>query len=117
MSKAGHRCVRPIMALAIVAVLGACAPTKQVTMEKPPPASAVLPDPALLRKGKSGEVDQVYLNPNVKWASFTAVMLDPVTIWTGRGSEMAKTPPKVQKALADASTPTSTTRSPSAARS
>src|SRR5512146_1469738 len=101
MSKAGHGCVRPIMALAIVAALGACAPTKQVAMEKPPPASAVLPDPALLRKGTSGEVDQVYLNPNINWASYTKVMLDPVTIWTGRGSDMAKTSPKVQKALAD----------------
>ena len=89
------------MALAVVAALGACAPTKQVAMERPPPASAVLPDPALLQKGKSGEVDQVYLNPAVKWASYSKIMLDPVTIWTGRGSDMAKTSPKVQKALAN----------------
>ena len=89
------------MALAVVAALGACAPTKQVAMERPPPASAVLPDPALLQKGKSGEVDQVYLNPAVKWASYSKIMLDPVTIWTGQGSDMAKTSPKVQKALAN----------------
>jgi hypothetical protein len=102
MNKVGHRHVRSIIALAIVAALCACASTRQVTMEKAPPtASAVLPDPALLRKGTSGEVDLVYLNPNTRWASYTKVMLDPVTIWTGRGSDMAKASPKVQKALAD----------------
>ena len=90
-----------IMALTVVAALGACAPTKQVSMEKPPPASAVLPDPSLLRKGTSGEVDQVYLSPSAKWASYSKVMLDPVTIWTGRGSDMAKVSPKVQQALAN----------------
>ena len=101
MSQMKLGCVRPVMALAVVAALGACAATKQVAMEKPPPASAVLPDPTLLQKGTKGEVDRVYLNPNVKWASYTKVMLDPVTIWTGRGSDMAKTSPKVQKALAN----------------
>jgi hypothetical protein len=90
------------MALAVVAALTACAPTKQVVMEKPPPASAVLPDPGLLQKGKSGEVDRVWLNQNIRWASYTKVVLDPVTIWTGRGSDMAKASPKEQKALADA---------------
>jgi hypothetical protein len=97
-----HGIIRPVVALAIVAALGACASTRQVSMEKAPPtASAILPDPALLRKGTSGEVDLVYLNPNVKWASYTKIMLDPVTIWTGRGSDMAKASPKAQKALAD----------------
>jgi hypothetical protein len=68
------------MALAVVAALGACAETKQVTMEQPPPTSAVLPEPALLQKGTTGEVDRVYLNPSARWASYTKVMLDPVTI-------------------------------------
>ena len=40
-------------------------------MKEPPPASAVLPDPALLQKGKSGEIDRVYLNPDVRWAAMT----------------------------------------------
>jgi hypothetical protein len=102
MSKIGYGSVPPIMALAVVAVLGACAQTKQVAMEEPPPASAVLPEPALLQRGTSGQVSQVYLDPNARWASYTKVMLDPVTIWTGPGSDMAKASPKEQKALADA---------------
>ena len=80
MSRDRDGIVRPIMALAVVAALGACAETKQVTMEQPPPASAVLPEPALLQKGTTGEVDRVYLNPSARWASYTKVMLDPVTI-------------------------------------
>jgi hypothetical protein len=88
------------MALVVVAALGACAPTKQVAMKEPPPASAVLPEPALLHKGKTGEVDRVYLNPNADWGSYTKLMLDPVTIWTGPASDMAKASPKTQKALA-----------------
>jgi hypothetical protein len=102
MSKIKEIRVRPIVALAVVAALGACAETKEVAMKEAPPASAVLPEPALLHRGTSGEVDQVYLNPSVRWASYTKVMLDPVTIWTGPGSDMAKASPKEQKALADA---------------
>jgi hypothetical protein len=102
MTKIGNESVKPIMALAVVAALGACAETKQVAMKEPPPASAVLPEPALLQRGTSGEVGQVYLNPNARWASYTKIMLDPVTIWTGPGSDMAKASPKEQKALADA---------------
>jgi Protein of unknown function (DUF3313) len=102
MSKIGEGRIRSIMALAVVAALGACAETKQVAMKEAPPASAVLPDPALLQRGTSGEVDQVYLDPSARWASCSKVMLDPVTIWTGPGSDMAKASPKEQKALADA---------------
>ena len=102
MSKFGGGIALPIMALAVVAALAACAETKEVTMEQPPPASAVLPDPALLQRGTTGEVDQVYLNPSANWVSYTKVILDPVTIWTGRGSNMANASPAEQKALADA---------------
>jgi len=101
-SKIGDGVVLPIMALAVIATLGACAETKQVAMEQPAPASAALPEPALLQKGTTGEVDQVYLNPSARWASYTKVILDPVTIWTGPDSDMAKAPPAEQKALADA---------------
>lgn len=102
MSKVAGGAGLPIAALAVVAALGACAETKQVAINEPPPASAALPEPALLQRGTSGEVSEVYLNPGVRWASYTKVMLDPVSIWTGTGSDMAKASPKEQKALADA---------------
>ena len=40
-------------------------------------ASAVLPAPALLQRGTSGEVDQVYLELGARWASYTKVMSTP----------------------------------------
>jgi Protein of unknown function (DUF3313) len=101
MSGVWNRVVVPIAAVSIVAVLGACAETKQVSMATPAAGSSFLPDPALLQKGASGQVDQVYLNPNANWGSYTKMILDPVTIWAGRGSNMDKASPKEQKALAD----------------
>jgi hypothetical protein len=94
--------VLPMAALSIIVMLGGCAETKQVSMATPGPGSSFLPDPSLLQKGASGEVDQVYLNPNANWGSYTKMILDPVTIWAGRGSNMDKASPKEQKALADA---------------
>jgi hypothetical protein len=84
MSKVAGGAGLPIAALAVVAALGACAETKQVAMNEPPTALAALPDPALLQKGTSGEVSEVYLNPGVRWASYTKVMLDPVTVVSRR---------------------------------
>jgi Protein of unknown function (DUF3313) len=101
MSGVWNRVVVPIAAVSIVAVLGACAETKQVSMATPAAGSSFLPDPALLQKGASGQVDQVYLNPNANWGSYTKMILDPVTIWAGRDSNMDKASPKEQKALAD----------------
>ena len=116
MTKVGTEVVRPIMALVVVAALGACAETKQVAMKESPPASAVLPEPALLQKGTSGEVSQVYLNPNVRWASYTKVMLDPVTVWTGPGPTWPKHRPRSRRRSPTRSTRSCTTRSPNAAK-
>lgn len=87
--------------LLILAALGACAETKQASI-KEQPAQGFLPDPSLLQKGETGEVEQVYLNPSVNWSSYTKMILDPVTIWAGPGSRMEAASPKEQKALADA---------------
>jgi hypothetical protein len=93
--------VRPLALVSLIVVLGACAATKQVEMPTTTAGSAFLPDPALLRPGTTGQVDQVYRNPNANWGSYTKVILDPLTIWSGRGSNMDKASPKEQKALAD----------------
>ena len=58
MTKMGNESVGPIMALAVVAALGACAETKEVAMKEPPPASAVLPDAGIAaeRHERRGEI-------------------------------------------------------------
>ncbi|MBI3795551.1 MAG: DUF3313 domain-containing protein [Deltaproteobacteria bacterium] len=106
MTKFAEYVVLPVALVSMVTLLGACAATKQValptpTMAAPTPGSAFLPDPSLLQPGKTGQVDQVYLNSNANWGSYTKVMLDPVTIWSGRGSNMDKASLREQKALAD----------------
>src|SRR5262245_14685446 len=107
MTKLWSSIVLPLALVAMSALLSACATTKQVamptpTMATPTPGSAFLPDPSLLQAGTTGQIDRVYLNPNANWGSYTKMMLDPVTIWSGRGSNMDKASPKEQKALADA---------------
>ncbi len=101
MTELRKRIVLAIAVASMVALLGACAATKEVSMETPAAGSAFLPNPALLQPGKTGQVDQVYVNPSANWGSYTKVMLEPVTIWSGRGANMDKASPKEQKALAD----------------
>jgi hypothetical protein len=88
--------VLPILALSMMAMLGACAKTEQVAMQAAPAPSA-LPNPGLLQKGQSGQFDRVYLDPNAKWGSYTKILLEPVTIWSGPGSDMDKASPQTQK--------------------
>jgi hypothetical protein len=102
MAKLWVSVVRPLALVSVVAVLSACAATKQAALPTPTAGSAFLPDPALLRPGTPGEVDQVYRNPNANWGAYNKVLLEPVTIWSGRGSDMDKASPQERKALADA---------------
>jgi hypothetical protein len=99
MSKFQTEVVLLIAALSMMAMLGACAKTEQVAMQAPP-APSFLPNPGLMQKGQSGQFDRVYLEPGANWGSYTKILLEPVTIWTGPGSDMDKTSPQTQKALA-----------------
>jgi len=75
--------------------------TKQMALDAPP-AGGFLPQPGLLRPGGHGRADLVYLNPNVNFASYNKVMIDPVTIWTGPSSELNGVPADQKRALANA---------------
>jgi hypothetical protein len=87
------------LALSTTVLLGACAQTEQVSDVTP--VGGFLPQPALLEPGKTGEVALVYRDPNANWASYRKMILDPVTIWTGPGSDLSSVPPEQRKALAD----------------
>ncbi len=39
------------------------------------------PDAALLVPGGEGQAARIYLRPDVDWASYTNILLDPVTVW------------------------------------
>jgi len=62
------------------ALLGGCASTKHAQEVRP---SGFLAEyRALLKPGEEGqEALRRYRNPNVKWAAYTKILLEPVTIW------------------------------------
>jgi hypothetical protein len=61
-----------------------------------------LPRPDLLAPGGPGRADLVYLNPNIKFANYRKVMIDPVTMWAGPHSPLASVPADQQQVLANA---------------
>lgn len=73
--------------------------TKQIADVKPVPG--FLPKPDLLAPGGAGRADLVYLNPTVNFASYNKVLLEPVVVRTGAGSDLASVPPQQREALAN----------------
>jgi hypothetical protein len=65
------------------------------------PANGFLPSPQLLTPGAPGQADFTYLNSNVQPRSYTAVMVDPVTIWADQGSSLNTTTPAQRQQLAN----------------
>lgn len=58
----------------------------------------------LLKPGKEGEANLVYLNPEARWKTYNKIMLDPVTVWLGKGAVATDTgvvPPDDVRALAN----------------
>ena len=69
----------------IVVAMAGCAATKEGQV---PEHTGFLRAPELLKPGKPGQAQQLYVKPDVDWASYDKVMLDPVTIWRGKESQM-----------------------------
>ncbi|WP_158805759.1 DUF3313 domain-containing protein [Acidisoma sp. L85] len=65
------------------------------------PANGFLPSPQLLTPGASGQADFTYLNTNVQPPSYTAVMVDPVTIWADPASSLNSATPGQRQQLAN----------------
>lgn len=63
--------------------------------------SGFLSDYALLRPGMEGEAALVYWNTDVDFASYEAVLVEPVTIWLGDDSPLRNVDPDERRKLAD----------------
>ena len=71
-------------ALTLLALAGC---TQRVPAPKPLRTSGFLDDYSILRESAPGDVRHVYRNPDAHWASYSKVLLEPVTIWrSGRKS-------------------------------
>lgn len=55
--------------------------------------SGFLGDYAMLEKGGSGQAERRYVRPDTDWASYSKILLDPVTLWRGDESKREGTPP------------------------
>lgn len=78
--------IRTASLLIVLALLTAgCASTKPGSVPK---YTGFLPDYSLLHPGKKGQAERVYIKSGVDWAGYSKVMLDPVTIWRGKNSQM-----------------------------
>jgi hypothetical protein len=87
-----------LVVLALAGLLAGCAAGSQARSVQ---ESGFLGDYSMLSEGKEGEALRVYKNPNANWASYDKVMLDPVTVWMGAGSQMKDVSPQDSQHLAD----------------
>jgi uncharacterized protein DUF3313 len=70
---------RPIVALAILVLLGGACASKRV--RQPPDMSGFLDDYSLLREGGPDQVRLVYRNPDAQWSAYDKILFEPVTLW------------------------------------
>jgi len=63
--------------------------------------SGFLSDYSILEKGGSDQAERRYVRPHVDWASYSKVLLDPVTLWRGDESKREGTPPEDAQKMVD----------------
>jgi hypothetical protein len=76
------------VALALAAIIGACATTQQTRQVEP---SGFLGDYSELAPGRGDQARLLYLNPAADFSQYDKVWIDPVTIWH-EGSGLADVP-------------------------
>ncbi len=84
--------------MAMVMFLGGCAQTQQTRSVE---QSGFLGDYSMLREGEKDEARLVYMNPKANWVAYKKVMIDPVTIWLGKDSDLKKLSPEERQRLAN----------------
>jgi hypothetical protein len=92
-----------IGAVGLALLVGGCAKTYQVQGDVEKTGFLVDAYP-LLKPGKEGEANLVYLNPEARWKTYDKIMLDPVTVWLGKDAVAKDTgvvPPDDVRALAN----------------
>jgi hypothetical protein len=90
--------VRIAASLLVTIALIACGPTRQAREVK---QSGFLGDYSLLKPGPEGGAKLVYENPNADFKSYDKILLEPVSIWTGPGSQMSELSKEDRKMVAD----------------
>jgi hypothetical protein len=86
------------LALILLVGLSGCAGTQQARSVK---ESGFLGDYSILKEGKSDETLLIYKNPQADWKRYRKVILDPVTLWIGKDSQLKDVSAEDRQRMAD----------------
>lgn len=90
-----------VVAAALMMLAAACsttqqAPAPETTQQTAALESGFLSNYSLLEPGEKGQADLRYVNPSVNWASYTKILLEPVSFWD---ADTSKVSPSDQQVL------------------
>ncbi len=93
--------VHPVGAVALLALLlspqAGCGSADQT----PPGGSAgFLGDTSQLRPGRGGQAQLIYIDPEADFSPYLNVIVDPVVVWRGKGSDFSGVTPEELDSLA-----------------
>jgi hypothetical protein len=87
---------RLALAVSLAAVTVGCATTVQTDRAE---KSGFLKDYRQLKEGHEGEANWVYIAPDINLASYSKILISPITIWAGKDSEAADLSPEDRQML------------------
>ena len=90
--------LKKMLLVLMITLLTACASTREGAV---PEHTGFLRAPQLMTAGKPGQAQQVYFKPDVDWAMYDKVLLDPVTVWRGNESQFKGVKPADAQKMAD----------------
>lgn len=85
-----------LLAAVTVSLLASCTSTSRMRSTK---ATGFLGDYSQLHKGSSSEAQLLYIRPNVRWAGYDKIIIDPITAYAIPGNPLAELPKDQLNAL------------------
>ncbi len=81
----------------LLALAAGCGPSEQTPAAE---SSGFLGDYSQLQPGRADQAQLVYINPQADFSSYENVIVDPVVVWEGKGSDLSDVPPEELQSLA-----------------
>ena len=66
-----------------------------------PEYTGFLRDYSILKLGQKGQAGRLYSNPKADWKKYNKILLDPITLWRGKGSHLNGVSPSDAQHMAD----------------
>ncbi len=86
------------LVLILLVSLSGCASTQQARSVE---QSGFLGDYSMLKEGEKDETLLIYKNPQADWKKYRKIILDPVTLWIGKDSQLNDVSPEDRQRMAD----------------